>query len=382
MGGFGDDNFNIIMARTKATDKTEEATIDQIDAILQEKTFKGLHLGSRSGNEIIAPDIISTGSFFFDLILGGGFRASSWSRFYGPPESGKTSQGLCWAKQWQDFYGERGMVVVFNAEGRITLDLLQRSGVCLDKNRFRIIDTNKSDFIYTMIDRLVSDNPDKRVYYFMVDSTDACERTVDKDKTLGESEKIGGSATILSAAGKRLSLIFSVTGHHLYMSSQVRDKVNTHGPGAGGKQASGGNAPQFYSSLTGQIKKHWSEWSINENPSDPKSKEIGRLVSILLEKTPNERSGEVVQFPVKYHKPGGIWPEYEAMMICQAWNLLTEPKQASFEFDEKFLVEAKDAGVNLEKTSFRGKRQVLECFETNSNLVKYVHASMRKVCIS
>lgn len=371
------------MARTKtpATDKPEEK-IDQIDAMLAEKESKGLHLGSRSGTEIEPNDIITTGSFFFDLVLGGGFRGSSWSRFYAPPECGKTSQGLCWGKNWQDHYGDKGMVIVFNAEGRVTPDLIARSGIDTSKERFRIIDSNKSDFIYTVIDRLVSNNDESKVYFFIVDSTDACERTVDKDKTLGEAEKIGGSATILSAAGKRLSLIFSVTGHHLYMTSQVRDKVNTHGPGAGGKQASGGNAPQFYSSLTGQITKHWTDLKILENPSDPKSKEIGRLVSIKLEKTPNERTGEVVQFPVKYGKIGGVWPEYEALMVAQAWNLLEEPKQGRFEFSEKFLAELAAVNIVPEKTSFHGKRQALELFEATPDLVKHVHVTMRKLLIA
>lgn len=369
-------------ASAKNTSDKNEEKIDQIDALLAEKESKGLHLGSRSGSEIKPNDIITTGSSFFDIILGGGFRASSWSRFYAPPESGKTSMGLFWGKNWQDNYGERGMVVVFNAEGRVTPDLIRRSGIDTSKDRFRIIDSNKSDFIYTVIDRLVSDNPDHKLYYFIVDSTDACERTVDKDKNLGEAEKIGGSATILSAAGKRLSLIFSVTGHHLYMTSQVRDKVNTHGPGAGGKQASGGNAPQFYSSLTGQITKHWTDLKILENPSDPKSKEIGRLVSIKLEKTPNERTGEVVQFPVKYGKIGGVWPEYEAYMLAKAWNFLVEPKQASFEFEEKFLADFTAAGGKLDKVNFRGQKQALEPFESNPDLTAFVHASVRKLALS
>lgn len=368
------------MAKPKKTE-IEEPQIDQIEAILAEKEFKGLHLGSRSGGEIERPDIISTGSFFFDQVLGGGFRASCWSRFYGPEESGKTSQGLSWGRQWQQHYKEDGVVVVFNAEGRVSADLIARSGIDTSKDKFRIIDTNKSDFIYTMIDRLVSQNEAKRRYYFIVDSTDACERTVDIGKNLGEAEKIGGTATILSAAGKRLSLIFSVTGHHLYMTSQTRDKVNTHGPGAGGKQASGGNAPKFYSSLTGQIVKHWSDLSIRET-SDPKSKEVGRMVNVKLEKTPNETTGTLVAFPVKYGHIGGVWREYEAFLMCKMGGNLADKGSGSFEFNEKYVEELKAAGIALEKTKFRGEATVRAFFEANPDLVNHIHAEARKLFIT
>ncbi|MFA6432914.1 MAG: hypothetical protein WCV82_03850 [Candidatus Paceibacterota bacterium] len=367
--------------KTSKNTETEEPKIDQIEAILAEKEFKGLHLGSRSGSEIARPDIVSTGSFFFDQVLGGGFRSSCWSRFYGSEESGKSSQGLCWGRQWQRHYGERGMVIVFNAEGRVTADLIARSGIDTSKDRFRIIDSNKSDFIYTMIDRLVSNNEDDRLFYFIVDSTDACERTVDIGKNLGEAEKIGGTATILSAAGKRLSLVFSVTGHHLYMTSQTRDKVNTHGPGAGGKQASGGNAPKFYSSLTGQIVKHWSDLAIRET-SDAKSKEIGRMVNIKMEKTPNETTGTVVAFPVKYGHIGGIWREYEAFLMCKMGGNMTDKGSGNISFNEKYVEELKAVNIELDRVSFKGEPMVRAFFEANPDLVNHVHAEARRLFIA
>jgi KaiC/GvpD/RAD55 family RecA-like ATPase len=367
------------MAKSKKTDVVEgeeNKEIDILDQILAQKEYKGLHLGSRSGSEIEKPDIISTGSFFFDQMIGGGFRSSSWSRFYAEPEHGKTAMGLAWAKQWQDFYGEDAFITIFNAEGRISKDLVDRAGVDTSKDRFRIIDTNNADFIYTVIERQVAESDSKKKIFFIVDSTDACQRSIDLGKSFSEADKIGGSATIQSAAGKRLSLIFSRKGHHLYLTSQVRDKVNTHGPGAGGKQASGGNAPKFYSSLTGQIKKHWTDLDILENPSDPKSKKIGRMVNISLEKTYNESTGNIVAFPVKFGHVGGVWKEYEAMMICQAWNYV-EKSGAHYSFSEDFLAELKTAGIELEKIKFHGERALREFFDESKALVSYVHKKMR-----
>jgi RecA/RadA recombinase len=368
-------------AKVKKEDNKEEK-VDQIESLLQAKEFQGLHLGSRSGNEIEKPEIISTSSFFFDQILGGGFRAGSWIRAKSEPEMGKTSQGLCWGRNWQNHFKERAVVVVFNAEGRVTRDLLVRSGLDISKERFRIIDTNNADFIYNMMERLIVDNKDDLVYYFIVDSTDAAQRSQDMLKSLGEAEKIGGSATIASAAGKRLSLLFNRKQHVLYMTSQVRDKVNTYSPqGNAGKEASGGNAPRFYSSLTMEIKKHWSDWSIREEPSDAKSKEIGRLVNIKLEKTYNESSGSIVQVPVKYGHIGGIWHEYEAMLICQAWNLYINSGKGRFNIDPKFAQELSEQKISFEE-SFHGEKNMRAAFEINPQLVEYVYDKMRKIAIS
>lgn len=363
---------NKIMAVKNKNDTKEEIQIDQIEDLLNSKDFKGMHYGSRSGEEITKPDMISTGSLFFDSVLGGGYRSSGWARFYAEPECGKSSMSLCWGKNWQDFYPKDGMVIVFNAEGRITQDLVERSGISTDKNRFRIIDTNMSEAIWGLTEKLILNNPDKKKYFFIVDSTDACVRSADSQekKEIGEAEKIGGGATILSAAGKRLSLLFNLTGHFMFMTSQVRDKVNTHGPGGGGKDASGGNAPKFYSSLTGEIKKAWTDTYIYEFPSDKKSKIIGRMVQIKLHKTPNEKTGIIVEYPVKYGKIGGVWREYEAMMLAQAFGLVIQ-KGSIFEFDESFYAQMTKDGIEANQ-KYRGEKNIRDEFDSNPKLAEYI----------
>lgn len=361
----------------KAKEKKDES-VDQIDNLLDSKEAKGMHLGSRSGEEIIAPDIITTGSLAFDDVLGGGYRSSSWARFYAEPESGKTSMALCWGKNWQDFYGDDAFVAVLNAEGRVSTDLIQRSGIDTSKERFRIIDTNVSDFIWHFIDQLIKNNPLKKKYFFIVDSTDACIRVGDMEKSCGDAEKIGGSATILSAAGKKLSLLFSNTGHFLFMASQVRDKVNTYSPtGNAGKDASGGNAPRFYSSLTGEIKKPWSDTYIYEDPSDKKSKIIGRLVEIKLVKTYNETSGTIVVYPVKYGS--GIWSEYEAMLQARTWEFV-EKKGAHYSFSEAFMAELDAAGIKYE-SKFHGEKNLRSEFDSNKELSQFVLQKVRKAIL-
>ncbi len=366
---------------TKEKTSAKEEQVDQIDVILAEPGSKGMHYGAESADNLTRPDLISTGSFYFDQVLGGGFRSSCWSRFYGPEESGKTAQGLAWGKRWQDHYGERAFVQIFNAEGRIFPDHLVRSGLDLGKDRFRIIRTNSSEWIWDTMFRLINDNPLKRKYFFMVDSTDACERAVDKEKSLAEPDKIGGTAALLSAVGRKSSVVFSATGHHLYLTSQEREKM-TQGSRPGGKSASGGNAPKFYSSLTGRFLRHWSQYQILENPSDKESKEIGRLVQVRLEKTPNETTGTEVLVPVKYGKIGGVWREYEAMMMAQSCGKIDDKGSGNFEFHANFMEELKGAGVTIEKAKVKGIRVLREIFEANPDLVAYVHAEIPKILLA
>src|SRR3954469_17117676 len=99
---------------------------EQLKAIAEENKEDIISL--RSGKDLKDERIVSTGSFWFDYVLGGGFRSSSWSRFYADPECGKTSMGLCWAKNWQDEFGDDAFVIIHNAEGRITKALIDRSG--------------------------------------------------------------------------------------------------------------------------------------------------------------------------------------------------------------------------------------------------------------
>lgn len=360
------------MARPKKNESEENKDIrDPIESILNNKEFDGLYYGTRSGDEIISQDIITTSSFFFDDALGGGFHGGSWARFLSDPEAGKTSMALCWGRNWQQKYPENGFVVYFNAEGRITKDLLERTGVDTNKQKFRIIDCNNADVIYTIVERLLTQNQDELKYFVIIDSTDSCQRSIDIGKNLGESEKIGGGATIASAAGKRLSLMFNrLGGHFLFLCSQVRDKLNMGKPGVVGKDASGGNAPKFYSSLIGQIKTPWTETYIYENPSDNKSKIIGREVEIKLLKTYNEKTGTVVKYPVKYGLKGGIWRSYEAMMMCQAWNFYIK-SGPYFKIDDAFAEELKKNNVNFEIT-LHGEKALRDFFDMNLDIVNYV----------
>lgn len=368
------------MAKKKIDTEEEE---DQIDVLLDSKDFKGMHLGARSGDEIEKQDIISTGSYLLDDFLGGGFRSSMWVRFFAPPESGKTSMGLCWGKNWQDFYEEDGVVVYFNAEGRINYDLLKRSGISLAKDKFRIIDTNHSEMIWGLIEKLIYNNPKGKRYFFIVDSTDACVREQDSVgvKDIGDAEKMAGSATILSAAGKRLSLLFNRRGHFLFMCSQVRDKMSK-GPMAvqGAKDASGGNAPKFYSSLTGEIKPVWTQTYIYDSvdSEDPKTKvPVGKMVEIKFHKTFNEKTGQTIFYPVKFGLEGGVWKSEESRIAGIAWGLILEKPGSRYVFTDDFYEEIKEHGCDVPQ-SYHGGKNIRALLDENPKIVELIFDKIKK----
>ena len=159
------------------------------------------------------------------------------------------------------------------------------------------------------------------------------------------------------------------------MTSQVRDKVNTYSPtGNAGKSASGGNAPKFYSSLTGEIKTPWTETYIYEDPSDKKSKIIGRHVEIKLVKTFNETSGTLVSYPVK--NGHGVWWQYEAMQHAITWGLV-EKKGAHYNFTQEFQESLKAAGINVSGYHFHGEKNLRTEFDSNEDLSRYVLNKIR-----
>lgn len=347
----------------KQTQNTEAA----IDLILKDYAKNDYLFGSRSGDEILAQETVTTGSFWFDYVLNGGFRTGSWSRFYSEPECGKTSMALCWGKNWQDKYKENAFVIYFNAEGRINKDLIDRSGIDYSKERFRIVDTNSYEVIFNTTERLIKNNPNDIRYFVILDSTDACVKEENKDKSFGEAEKMAGGAAILSAAGKRISLLFNRGNHHLYLCSQVRDKMSAQAKG--GKDTSGGNAPRFYSSLTGEIKKPWTDTILFENPSDTKSNHIGRFCEIKLHKTPNETTGKIVRIPIRYGLKGGIWRAYESMMVAQAWSMYKK-EGAWFSVDEHWAEEFKKNNLKFEG-KVQGEKNLRTMFDSNPDLTNF-----------
>lgn len=370
---------------------TSKNAVEQIEALLKSKKYKGRHFGIKSWEDIEKQDLITTGSFWFDLMLGGGFRSGTWARFSGDPETGKTSQGLCWMKNWIEKYPDDGFGVIFNAEGRVNRDLIERSGLSQYPKNFRLIPINEAESIWGLQENLIMDNPGKHRYFFFVDVIDAMERREDKEKGFDEATKIMGGGALISAAAKRLSLLYSVDGHFLYVSNQLR-AVMSKGLAGPTKSPSGGNALRYYASLVGSMKKPWSDTFIYKEPNikKPEIEEngvrkpniLGVEVQIKLEKTPNEKTGQTVSFPIKYGLTGAYWRAYEAMQICIYWGKYTRASSSSsFVIEPDFAKELTDNNISfIEKP--RTNVEIRDMFDTNPQLTDFVIQYFRNLLLS
>lgn len=368
------------MAKKQTKDEAPEKELsfhEKMHAELEADRKDGHHYGYASGAEVIKfPEKITTGSIVFDIALEGGFRCG-WSRFSGDPQMGKTAQGLCWAAQWQKHFGDDAFIVAFNAEGRVTADLCVRSAVDVSPERFLRLDTNVGDYAVEKMQKWVTHNPSGKRFFFLTDSSDALIRAHDLDKGADKAEKIGGGATLLSYTGKRLSLPISVFGHHLYITSQLRDKMNST---MGGKSESGGNAPKYYSSLSGRMKKYWVKGSEDGNIYDDKKAVIGHKTLVDLYKSPNEAVNEVL-LHVQKDRLGGIWKEYELLYILATYSMITTSGSwlsTSPAFTDQLVKDKVSDGP----VKAQGELKMVRLLEAEPKLVAYLEEYIRATLIN
>lgn len=360
------------MAKITKIKEPPKKYYEVLHAELEQDKKEGKHYGFATDDDAIKfPEKISTGSLALDIALEGGYRCG-WSRFSGEPQMGKTAQGLCWGAHWQQQFKDDAFVICFNAEGRITADLLRRSGIDAAKERFLRLDAHDGNYIADKILSMVTHNPFGKRFFFLTDSTDALILAGDKAKTSAEAAKVGGGATLLSYLGKQLSLPIAVLGHHLYITSQLRDKVNTGGGKSGGSKESGGNAPKYYSSISGRMKTYYvgsTNESFIRQGSDNKSPIIGRRTLLELYKSPNEAQNEVL-LHVKYGQTGGIWREAELVYLLQIFGWL-ERNGSWFNPTEDFGDELVKEKIFEEPFAVQGELGTIKFVEQNPKFLEY-----------
>ena len=219
-------------------------TVDQINKFLDNKDNKKYHY-----NHFKEEDYkISSGSLNLDLALGGGFPSGA-HRFTGVNEGGKTSCALSVAKNFQDHFGNDGMIVLVKSEGRLSPEMLSRSGIDVSEDKLFVFDCNIFEKVFELIRNLVFENEDNKKYMFIIDSVDALCRINDIDKPFHESEQVAGGALVTSVFLKKMVLPITKMGHMMILTSQVRVEVSSNPYASRGgpksKQA-GGNAIKHY----------------------------------------------------------------------------------------------------------------------------------------
>lgn len=359
------------MAKTEA--------LDQINSFLSDKNNKKYHFNNFEDLNYKIP----SGSINLDIALGGGLTPGA-HRFTGVNEGGKTSCALGFAKHFQDHFGEDAMIVVIKSEGRLSPEIIARSGIDDSPERFFVFDCNIFEKVFELIRELVFNNKENRKFMFIVDSVDALCRINDIDKGFDEPEQVAGGALITSVFLKKMVLPISKMGHMMILTSQVRVEVATNPYASRGgpkvKQA-GGNAVKHYANFILEFEERWSGDIMYSNTSatriEDKGDPIGHYCRIRFRKSVNEKTGSLVRYPVRYGQKDGnsIWRAREISDLMFTFQMASK-SGAWISLSQEIQEELKLKNIECE-SKFQGEQKFLNYLEQNQDLLDFLYLEFK-----
>jgi|TARA_R110001583_G_scaffold57863_1_gene172884 RecA/RadA recombinase len=349
---------------------------EQITSFLNDKNNKRYHY-----NHLKEEDYkISSGSLNLDLAMDGGLGCGI-HRLTGINEGGKTSCALAFAKHFQKHFGDKGKIIYFKAEGRLSKDMIKRTGVDTDERKWCVIACNIFEKVFDLVRDLVQNNQEKRKYMFIIDSMDGMCRQSDYDKAFGDAEQVAGGSLISSVFLKKQSLPIAMNGHIAIITSQVRIEIPTgySRSGARPKQA-GGHAVKHYANNILEFEERYNADIFWENPNaetaEKKGNPTGHMCKIAFKKTVNEKTGAKVRYPVKYGRTDGnsIWVERELIDMMKLWGYY-EKSGAWIKFPEDIYEKYKSIGL---PEKIQGEPKLLALLEENKKLSEKLIAEFKE----
>ena len=184
---------------------------DALDPVGQIKQYLKDHKHEHYNFETEANYTVSSGSLLLDIAMAGGLRPSI-IRASGISEGGKTSCSLAFAKNFQSSV-DNSMVIYVKSEGRLSQDMIDRSGVDTSEDKWFVFKSNIFETVIGFITNLIKDNPTERKYFFIIDSMDSLIPSGDIDRSYAEATKVAGGAVLSSNFLKRMALPISTRGH-------------------------------------------------------------------------------------------------------------------------------------------------------------------------
>lgn len=337
---------------------------------------------------------VSTGSMLLDLELGGGL-SPGIHRYIGISEGGKTSAAL---EACRNFLNEKNPELprkgfLIKAEGRLSKQMQKRSGLKFvfkpedwKEGTVFVLETNVYEFACDRVSDLVTNKkPDFR-YFIIVDSADGLVPKGDLDKGFDESVKVAGGSLIASFFMKKIGPACDKLGHFLLILSQVRSKVELDKYSTEPRRtivATGGNAMVHYANVILQFETRSSSDEILKNPSKLRdaldNPAIGHWARTKLMKTPNEKTGSRIRYPIKYgQESGSVWTSYEVLYLADALGLIKKAG-AWFSLEQSFAEFASARGVEDVSFKVQGQAALLDHFEANPAIIAAAKAWLEDV---
>lgn len=325
--------------------------------------------------------LVSTGSMILDNKIGGGL-GSGMHRFVGVTEGGKSSAALeVMRNMLKEIPNAKGLYI--KAEGRLSQNIQFRSGIVFTKNAVEwevgkclILESNIFDTVFDFIRGLLKNNPNKEKYCIIIDSMDGLIPLGDLQKNTSDAPKVAGGAVMTSDFLKRVSLGMSKFGHMCIMTSQQRSKVSID-PYA--KQdnnnttnSTGGNALLHFADWIFEFQRAFKADKILEKPDapiGPDNKQYGHLAKVLICKSSNETTGELVRYPIKYGRTDGtsIWIEREVADLLFMWGFFEKGGAGWFTVDNELIEYVKKNGKEFPE-KIQGMKNIYSLLENDTEL--------------
>lgn len=350
--------------------RKEDKVSDSSSPLQQIESYLKQNAGDHYNYEEERDYSVSSGSLTLDIEMGGGIKPGI-IRASGVAEGGKTSCALSFARNFQKL--ENSMVVYIKSEGRLSNEMVKRSGISTDPNNWFVVKSNVYETVIDLIRQLVKDNPTDTRYMFIIDSMDALVPRGDLEKSANEAIKVAGGALLSSDFLKRMALGLASRGHICFMISQVRSKVSINPYEKSDPKltnASGGNALLHYSDWILEFQERYKgDMIFDKDGKTP----IGHWCKVSFKKTTNEKTGILASYPICYGRTGGksIWAEYEVVDNMLKFEMIKKAG-AWVTVNEEVIEEVKkDTGEDF-KQQHQGMDNLRRYFEENPKIGKYL----------
>jgi len=177
-----------------------------------------------------------------------------------------------------------------------------------------------------------------------------------------------------------MALGLGTKGHICYMVSQVRSTIKINPYEKSNPQvtnASGGNAMLHYSDWILEFQPRYVKDMITTQ-ANGKGDHLGHWCKIMFRKTPNEKTGIAVRYPIRYERTDGksIWVEYEVVDMLLAWDMAVA-KGAWVTISDEIIEEVeKETGLKFKK-QHQGTDNLRKYFEENKEIGKHLFYKFR-----